>query len=247
MSHLTQQWPIRAGRTSWLIAAGAAIAGIALLSLVDAELSLFGRGLPAPLVEVFRWITLLGDSGYILIPSLVLFIASALLALVIPKPVPKQALWQMAGVWAFLFLGVGFPSLATTIIKRFIGRARPDHMETAGSLGLQPMSWVDWTYQSFPSGHATTAFALCFVVSFLAPKSYPWMLAFAVLVALSRVIVGAHYPTDLVAGAIVGTLGAYLVRNLFAWRGWVFERLPDGGIAMRPLAAVRDLIERRRG
>ena len=69
------------------------------------------------------------------------------------------------------------------------------------------------------------------------------MLGLAVLVALSRIVVGAHYPTDVLGGALVGTLGAYFVRNLFAWRRWVFASQPDGTVVMKPLTAVRELVE----
>ncbi len=99
--------------------------------------------------------------------------------------------------------------------------------------------------QSFPSGHATTAFAVCFVVSFISPRWFPWMLLFAITIGLSRIVVGAHYPTDTIAGALVGALGAYAVRNVFASRGWVFRRHPDGRIRMRPLSAVKRLLQRR--
>jgi undecaprenyl-diphosphatase len=227
------------------MAAAIAVAVIGILAVFDASISRFGQGLPAPVVSAFATLTRLGESDWILIPSLVLWLLSALFAAIIPKPVPKRALWQMAGIWAFFFIGVGFPGLVTTLIKRVVGRARPEHLDAVGSLQFQ-WNWTDWSYQSFPSGHTTTAFALCFVVGFLSPRWFPWMLILAVFIGLSRIVVGAHYPTDLVAGAIIGTLGAYLVRNVFASRGWVFKTMADGTYVMRPLLAVRRLVERRK-
>lgn len=241
MRHLSQHWPLQAGWTRWLIAGLAVVALIAVLAVFDAPISRFGQGLPEPVVAFAAWITRFGQSDWILYPSLGLWVVSGLLAAAIPKPVPRRALWQMAGIWAFIFIGVGFPGLVTTLIKRIVGRARPEHLDAVGTLQFQ-WNWTDWSYQSFPSGHTTTAFALCFVVSFLRPRWYPAMLVFAVLIALSRVVLGAHYATDLVAGAVVGTLGAYLVRNVFAARRWVFTTLPDGSIATRPMAAVSRLM-----
>jgi membrane-associated phospholipid phosphatase len=245
MKHLTQRWPLASGRTSWLLAAAVAIGLLALVSVFDASLSRYGRGLPAPVVDVFAIITRFGDSEWILVPALVLWLITIVFAAIIPKPVPRRALWQMAGIWAFIGLGVAIPGLLTTLIKRVVGRARPELLDTVGPLQFQ-WNWIDWTYQSFPSGHTTTAFATCFVVSFLSPRWFPWMLILAVLIGLSRIVVGAHYPTDLIAGAIIGTLGAYLVRNVFAARRWVFEVRPDGTTVTRPLLAVRRLAEGRR-
>ena len=71
------------------------------------------------------------------------------------------------------------------------------------------------------------------------------MLVFAGSIAVSRVVLGAHYSTDVVGGAVVGTLGAYLVRRAFATRRWMFEVRQDGTIARRPLAALRRLLRRR--
>lgn len=242
--HLIRSWPLPPGRTRWLGAAAAFLL-LGALALVDAPLSQFGQALPEPVITVAGWITRLGESDWILIPALVLFALSAGLALVIPKELPRAALREMAGLWAFVFIGVGLPSLFTTIVKRVIGRSRPIHYDSVGTLDFRTLSWADWTYQSFPSGHTTTAFALCFVVAFLSPRWYPAMLVLAVLIALSRIVVGAHYPTDLLAGAVVGTLGAYFVRNVFAARGFVFERVADGSIVPRPLSAVEKLVRRQ--
>jgi undecaprenyl-diphosphatase len=57
---------------------------------------------------------------------------------------------------------------------------------------------------SFPAGHAATAFAGATLLSYVAPKAMPGFFALAVLIACSRVYVGVHYPSDVIAGAIVG-------------------------------------------
>ena len=60
------------------------------------------------------------------------------------------------------------------------------------------------------------------------------------LIALSRVVVTAHYPSDVVAGAIVGAIGALLVRDWFAARrlGFAVERRRRRAAAARARAAA---------
>lgn len=245
MSFFARNWPIRAGGRGWLLAAAAAAALLAVLSVVDAQVSHFGQSLPEPALIAFGWFTRLGESDWILVPSAIVLVAAAAGARYASSTTLRRALAQLTGIAGFIFVGVGLPGLFTAIVKRIIGRGRPEGSETAAPFDFQVMSWGDWVYQSFPSGHATTAFALCFVVSFLRPRWFPAMLMFAALIALSRIVLGAHFPTDVLAGALAGTLGAYLVRNVFARRGWVFRYASDGSVVMRPLSAIRRLLNRR--
>jgi undecaprenyl-diphosphatase len=64
---------------------------------------------------------------------------------------------------------------------------------------------------------------------------------YAVLIALSRVIVTAHHPSDVVAGAIIGALGALLVRNWFAARRLGFWVASDGTVRRLPGPSLRHL------
>lgn len=243
MSYLFRRWPIRAGGTGWIVSAIAAAAALSLLALADTPISRFGGLLPEPGITVFTWITRLGDSDWILIPALVVTIVAGAIALASRSYTLKRAMLELARVSGFIFVGVGLPGLFTAIVKRIIGRGRPEGANL-GIDGFEMFSWGDWAYQSFPSGHATTAFALCFVFAFLVPRWFPALLGLAVLIALSRIVVGAHFATDVLGGALVGTLGAYLVRNVFAARGWVFRFRPDHTVVARPPAALRRLLTR---
>jgi undecaprenyl-diphosphatase len=57
---------------------------------------------------------------------------------------------------------------------------------------------------SFPSAHAMNWFSGASLLYLFYPKRWMWFLTFAFLVALSRVYVGVHYPSDIVAGAVIG-------------------------------------------
>ncbi len=101
-----------------------------------------------------------------------------------------------------------------------------------------PFGWrVD--YASLPSGHATTAFAVAVAIGALWPRTRVVMWTYALLIAVSRVVLTAHYPSDVLAGALVGAFGALLVRNWFAARRLGFALGPDGGIRPLPGPSLR--------
>ena len=69
------------------------------------------------------------------------------------------------------------------------------------------------------------------------------MWIYAVLIALSRVVITAHHPSDVIAGAIVGAVGAVLVRNWFAARRLGFTVATDGSVRAMPGPSFRRIIK----
>lgn len=238
MRHLSRIWPLGTSRGTALWFAAGFVALIAVLHLFDRALIVWGEGMTGNMRDTFRWITRWGESDWVLIPALVAVVVAWLLSLVTRDRL-RQWARQFLALSSFIFLGVGIPSLIATLLKRIIGRARPVEWTAEAPLSFTPLNWDAYSYQSFPSGHATTAFALALTVAFLWPRTFWPMLGFAALVAISRIVLGQHYITDITAGAVLGTLGAYAVRNLFASRGWLFERSASGDIARRPFGPTR--------
>src|SRR5690606_28625157 len=185
-----------------------------------------------------------GLSDWVLIPTLVLVLL-ALPAALLLRHLSRLVAIEIAMLSGFIFLGVGIPGLIVTILKRIIGRSRPVEIDNVGAFAFHPVANA-WDFQSFPSGHTTTAIATAFVIGFLWPRLFPLFFAIGIAVGFSRVQVGMHYPTDVFAGLIVGMLGAYLVRNLFARRRWLFTIRPDGRIVRRRFAALRRAVQRAR-
>ena len=103
------------------------------------------------------------------------------------------------------------------------------------------------TYASLPSGHATTAFAALVAIGTLWPRARTVMWIYALLIAASRVVVTAHYPSDVFAGAVVGTVGALMVRRWFALRHLGFSVRPDGAVHQWPGPSLRRIKAVARG
>ena len=132
-------------------------------------------------------------------------------------------LWDM-------WLVMGLASLVTTVLKILIGRTRPrfhtpehflgfwDSMPT--SLDAEPIySWQLWAkapgeFWSMPSGHSSAAFALATFIGITYPRIRWVVFLLALVVPISRVTAGAHWASDVVAGACVGAwVGSFVTRR----------------------------------
>jgi undecaprenyl-diphosphatase len=225
------------------IAAGVAVVLFLLgMVLVDAPAIRFVGRLPHWVVSFFDSITDYGKSGYVLWPLGLIFLALAALPPLTSR-MQQRVLATIMVRAGFVFTAVAVPGLFDTTIKRLIGRARP---LVGGSLDptlFHPFAWRS-DYAGLPSGHATTSFALMVAVSSLWPRARTYVLIYALMIATSRVVVTAHYPTDVAAGALVGIVGALLVRRWFAMRRLGFSFGPDGvphqypGPSLKRLKAV---------
>lgn len=244
MTDLTKPWPLGLDSRRWPLFCLGVVLGVALLSQVDIWASRGAIGWPDQWRAPFFFITDYGLSDWVLIPSLAIFILALLAALVL-KRLSRLVAVETAMLAGFIFLGVGIPGLIANLLKRVIGRGRPDEFDNVGAFSFQNVI-NDWNFQSFPSGHTTTAVALAFIVGFLWPRLFRLFFVLGAVVGLSRVPVGMHYPSDVFGGLVVGMLGAYLIRNLFARRRWLFVTRRDGRIVRRPLVAIRRAFQRAR-
>ncbi|MGB6387913.1 MAG: phosphatase PAP2 family protein [Methyloceanibacter sp.] len=200
--------------------------------LIDPFLLERSQALAPGVRNAFRAITNIGRSNWMLIPA-----GSAVaLALVLRRT--HQGFRNAAGYGliastvGFVFVSVGGAGLIANLTKSILGRARPKLFDTLGAFDFQLFAF-DADHASFPSGHATNIFALATVLAMLWPRGRVFLYTAAAWIAASRVLIGQHYFTDVVGGAILGTAFPYFVRERFAARRWLFEPVPDGGYRLR--------------
>ncbi len=218
---------------------------VMLMFRLDVAASDWARTLPRWFVDAFEQITNFGLSGWFLFPSaIVVLCLAALTAPALPR-MSRGVLTALAARFGFLFLAVGAPGLFVTIVKRLIGRARPYVGGHDDPFAYMPFIWHP-EYASMPSGHATTAASAAIAIGALWPQSRVAMWLYAFIIMFSRVVVLAHHPSDVVAGALVGATGAFLVRRWFAGRRLVFAvrdlRAFPGPSWRRIKAALREAI-----
>lgn len=224
----------RPGRGVILWATAALILCAALMYILDADSIIWARTLPIWLRNMSGFVTELGLSGWFLYP---LGLALVVIAFIDTNRLPLRVRATVAATsvrLGFLFIAIGLPGIFVTILKHVIGRARPFVPGHADPFAYSPFNWSA-AYASLPSGHATTVFAAAVAFGAAFPKLRLPMFAYAVIIGVSRVIVGAHHPSDVVAGALLGIGTALLVRRWFAIRRLGFASGPDGRI--RPYAS----------
>jgi membrane-associated phospholipid phosphatase len=215
----------------WLIVGiGAAI--ILLMYVLDAaEIRMMPpRGTPS--LWWVRILTDFGKSAYVLW-TLFALMAVVLIASAAMRSMARSLLLGLGTRLQFLFFAVLTPVLVGEIIKWAVGRGRPFVGGEANAFNFSHFAGGE-VFASFPSGHANTAFALAFAVSALWPQTRFVMLIYALIICATRLVLLAHHPSDVVAGALVGVIGALVVRYWFAARrlGFAIER--DGSIVALP-------------
>ncbi|HTG06078.1 MAG TPA: phosphatase PAP2 family protein [Bradyrhizobium sp.] len=222
----------RSARHVLLLAAILGAAIIALMYALDvAEIGLMPPRGTAGLWPV-RVLTDFGKSAYVLWLLVGILVA---LALMIPRwrGSSRSPLLSLGTHLQFVFFAVLVSVLAGEVIKWIVGRGRPFVGGEANAFNFAHFAGTE-AYASFPSGHAITSFALAFAVSAVWPQARPAMIVYAILIAISRLVLLAHHPSDVVAGALIGVVGAMLVRYWFAARRLGFAIRRDGAIV--PLA-----------
>ena len=139
------------------------------------------------LTPIVKFITTLGNAG-------ILWIILSAIFLCFKKT-------RKIGLMTSLSLILDLLSV-NVLIKNLAARTRPYEVIEGLTSLIGPQS--DF---SFPSGHTAASFAFATVILFTAPKKYSVpTLILATLIALSRIYLGVHYPTDILGGIVIGAV-----------------------------------------
>lgn len=145
------------------------------------------------------FITHMGDSGFI-------WIVLTILCLIFARTRRNGVLMMFSLLLNFL--------VNNLFLKNLLARTRPYEAVA----GLHRIIEAQSDY-SFPSGHTGCSFAAAVVIYVMFPrKAGIAAMILAVLIALSRLYVGVHFPTDVIGGAVIGTAAALLVCRIYKSR-----------------------------
>jgi membrane-associated phospholipid phosphatase len=214
----------------WLIGGGAALVVILMFTFDAAEIAMMPPR-KSPGLWPIKILTDFGEDSYVL-PALAAAAITMAIAFPLLRGPARSRLLRLGGYVEYLFLSVLVPVVATEVIKRVVGRGRPFVGGKADPFNFLPFHDAE-PYFSFVSAHAVTAFALAFGVSAIWPQWRIPMFVYALAIGLSRLVLLAHHPSDVVGGAVLGVFGALCVRTWFATRQLCFSIEENGKIVSR--------------
>jgi membrane-associated phospholipid phosphatase len=199
-----------------LLSLAAIAACIISYETFDAPAARFCATVDYRIKDIFELITRLGISTP--------YLAAAFAGFIYFKFIKKNKI--LANAAAFLFAAVALSGLVNDLVKVLVGRSRPGLLFSLGVYGFKPFT-NQYYYASFPSGHANTIAALCYGLSVVTGR-FKWVwLTMALAVMSSRVIVGAHFPSDVLFGAYLGVVVTELIAAGFERKGLVITRQPE--------------------
>lgn len=207
--------PSSATRSFFLLTLATSFLFIVSYAFIDQPLARYFQNASPTLHAVFTQITRLGEGGVYLVPLGLLFLG---------------ALWRRRAALAwragFVFAAIALPGLLADIVKPVFGRARPKLLFEQHLFGFT-WSGPHADRWSFPSGHSVTVMALATALYAIYPRAWPAYAVLALAVMASRVIIDAHYLSDVIAGAYLGLVATWALSATARRRGITLALEPE--------------------
>lgn len=174
---------------------------IEILTSLDNQILLFFNGNHTPLLDEFMSLI---TGKWIWIPFYVF-----LLDLLFKKLGPKKAVYALLAVTLAIVMA---DQICASVIRPWAGRLRPCNPDNPIYGMITLVKDIHPGGYSWPSCHAANTFALATVLSLVlrTRKTAVFMFAWAIMVSISRLYLGVHYPTDILSGAAFGIAFGYL-------------------------------------
>lgn len=203
-------------RWKWFFIAAALVAALCIIGVLWLDIPLFfflrrfNGTLPQVLDFVFAfksWIVAIGS-----VLSAVLIIKFIKIKTYSIDKIKKLLKTQIVFNLIRILSAVVMAGIIGGVLKFAIGRMRPVFLETLGQTGFYPFT-NEWAFNSMPSGHAMASFAGLVMIGLLSPK-WKWLTwTLAIIIGVSRIAVGDHFPSDVLFGAFIGMVSADFVRS----------------------------------
>ncbi|HTV70503.1 MAG TPA: phosphatase PAP2 family protein [Rhizobiaceae bacterium] len=220
------------GKNWWRFALFAVLALIFASALFDPVFGAQGAFGPRWLQSFGAFAAEYGKSGYYIVPLALGLIWVTSLDWSLRLPRPKLLLFYRAAAMDLALISIAGSGIIASVLKLVVGRARPHIFEQVGAFHFEPFAF-EAMMASFPSGHATTFGAVCAAVALLFPRLRILALLIAVWFGFSRVIVGVHYPSDVIAGLLFGYWFTQVTAYRFGKAGLIFDLPAAGGLKLK--------------
>jgi membrane-associated phospholipid phosphatase len=209
-------WEIRMAAeqgTKWrspvLVGSSVIALGLCLFSYhyLDIRIAYYCNSIAPPVKNIFEHITGFGKSTWYLVGSVLFFLYFKFIR--INNKLSSRSM--------FVFLAIVISGVITDIIKYILGRYRPEALFQQDLYGFVCFQHSH-SMTSFPSGHANTITAFMFSLYLIYPRYWLVFFLVALLVMASRIVICAHYLSDVVFGAYLAILSTLYIRDVFIRR-----------------------------
>ncbi len=190
--------------------------GVLVFLFFDYSISKFFYNINSQTKSLFETLTHFGDSLYFFVPTILIWVAIKIIQN------KNKIILTISDISLFILLNILFSGIAVQIFKHILGRPRPPLFHSNNLTTLDIFNF-DSRWHSFPSGHTATIFAFIFCLIFLFPKIKNILITIAIVIASTRVIVGAHYVSDIFGGALVAYITSILLRDKFFQKSKLFQ------------------------